>query len=370
MSGISRAFNYILYFLAIVIIFSFIYKYGSDEKVLPVSLWYVYSESMEPVLLENDGFILITSKEFEKNDVITFKPKYLNQPYVTHRIVGISEDGSYITKGDNNPMSDQQGGEPSVCREQIIGKAVEFNNSLIVLPRLGTISNKIKSITKSFNIFVLFSIAVGIVLVEYLIDKMSRKKSSKKRKQYKLLDIAQFLDYSFILFIILAFLNALFIGITLKGWNNESFSYVVVSTEGLLSPMPGEKFSRVLSMENRTFIPFITVLGSNNATTEIDPELLILTPGSKVDYKVTLIAPDKLGYYTEQIDRRTYPGVLPQGLFDLLYYKHKHITLLTTFLPGILLMSGCYIWWMRRWRIGRREVMPWLLYLRNVLRSL
>lgn len=370
MSKLFKPLNYIIYFLVIVIALSFVSKYDSRQKMLPISLWYVYSKSMEPILMTNDGFILISSKDYTTSDVITYKPKLLNQPYVTHRIVGISDDGDYITKGDNNSMSDQQGGEPLVTNEQVIGKALEFNNKLIVIPKLGITSNKIKTIIKELNAFTLLSIGLVIVLIEYIFDKLLNKRISTRRKHYKLIDIAPYFDYSFIILGVLIILNAFFIGITMKGWVNESFSYVVVSTEGLSSPMPGERFSRELSMENKTFISYITVLESDNSNMEINPKLLLLAPSACIDYNVTLYAPERLGYYTEKIYKRTYPRILPQKLFALLYSKNRYFPLLTTFIPGMLLVIGCYIWWSRRWQIVRREVMPWLIYLRNSLRSL
>lgn len=148
-------------------LFRFIYK---DTEKAPMSLWYVYSESMEPTIMTNDGFILVRSKTYKTGDIITFKPKALEQPFVTHRITGLTMNEEYITKGDNNIMTDQQGGEPPIHHDQVIGKALCILDKPVILPKLGLISQKVQKIIPKLNIFIIISIIILVYALGFVLD--------------------------------------------------------------------------------------------------------------------------------------------------------------------------------------------------------
>ena len=73
-------------------------KFMNLNEKLPFGLWYVHSDSMQPEIKTDDGYILIRSKEYTLNDIITFKPQVLKDKYITHRIIDITDDGKFITK--------------------------------------------------------------------------------------------------------------------------------------------------------------------------------------------------------------------------------------------------------------------------------
>lgn len=173
MSNLSKVLKYSLYLLIFLMVGNVLSTYirGADEK-LPIGLWYVYSESMEPVLMIDDGFILIKTKDYKVDDVITFKPKISKHTYVTHRIIGIVEENQFITKGDSNPISDQQGGEPNISKEQIMGKAVTINKGLIVLPGLGLVLKKLNTGIKRLNPFILVAMTIILFLFKNVINKL------------------------------------------------------------------------------------------------------------------------------------------------------------------------------------------------------
>lgn len=68
------------------------------------------------------------SDSYEVGDVIVYSVPGLRSP-VIHRIIKINPDGTYQTKGDNNPA--QAPYEYSVSEEQIHGKVI------FVIPKLG-----------------------------------------------------------------------------------------------------------------------------------------------------------------------------------------------------------------------------------------
>lgn len=101
----------------------------------PVQVSYVVSDSMEPTLDTNDGYVLVPAGPVEEGDVVTFYSERRGT-YVTHRVVGTIPDG-YLTRGDANPSTDQAAGSPPVARESIVGEVLTVGGRLVVLPRLG-----------------------------------------------------------------------------------------------------------------------------------------------------------------------------------------------------------------------------------------
>lgn len=107
----------------------------------PVLLAYVDSGSMEPTIDEGDGFLtlpaVVTGPPSE-GDVITFRAQDIEDGgLVTHRVVRETSEG-YVTRGDANPFTDQDGGEPLVTQDRIVATAVQVGNRVITIPRLGT----------------------------------------------------------------------------------------------------------------------------------------------------------------------------------------------------------------------------------------
>lgn len=84
----------------------------------------VVTGSMEPTIMTGDFIIVHKAQpsELGVNDIITF---YSDDPetkdlLITHRIIGIKEDGTYITKGDANNIEDHVAARP----ERVLGKYV------------------------------------------------------------------------------------------------------------------------------------------------------------------------------------------------------------------------------------------------------
>ncbi len=342
-----------------------------DNESRPISLWYVYSESMEPTIMTNDGFILVSSKTYKVGDIITFKPRVLEQPFVTHRIIDITKDGKFITKGDNNVMTDQQGGEPLIQQSQVIGKVLNIWGKPVIIPRLDLIDKKLQDSISKLNIFMLISVLILVYALGFALDMLFNRELSRKNKKdrIRLLDIAPFFDPVFFLICLIIIANALFIGQTMKSWKAEEIAYVVVSTKGLPNPLPGEKFERTRSLENLSFIPYYTVLEAKDANMIIKPGFFTMNPKEKTDYVVSITAPEKTGYYVQKIYIKTYPRLISQKLMEYLYSINPYIPLIIVFSPGIILVVALYFLWARRWEKGRKLVMDWLIPLRVKLKK-
>ena len=125
---------------------------------------------MEPTIKTNDGFILIKAKEYAINDIITFTPKVLKDKYVTHRIIEVTDNGEFVTKGDYNQSTDQEGGEPLINKDQILGKVLTLNGKPIIIPYLGIASEKFNEIIAGRSIFTLIAVGIIIYLFGYIIE--------------------------------------------------------------------------------------------------------------------------------------------------------------------------------------------------------
>lgn len=101
--------------------------------LLNIRSFIVVSGSMEPEIMTGSiCFIDLNDKDAERGDIAAYE---LNETTVIHRIVGITADGNYITKGDNNDVNDP---EP-VNTSQIVG-VYKFS-----VPKIGYFINTVRS---------------------------------------------------------------------------------------------------------------------------------------------------------------------------------------------------------------------------------
>lgn len=86
----------------------------------------VLSGSMEPTLATHGMAVCdMTGDDYEVGDIIVFKQNVEGvNILVIHRIIEITDDGSYRTKGDNNPSAD----EWIVNKDQVSGKVCGIMN--------------------------------------------------------------------------------------------------------------------------------------------------------------------------------------------------------------------------------------------------
>lgn len=136
-------------------------------KLVGIQSFNVISGSMEPSI--SVGSIVyvksVDASEIQKDDVIAFES---GASVVTHRVVGILEDGSFTTKGDANKVEDFK----PVHFKDVIGK-VEFH-----MPVFGYIAAWISEITGKI-------VAVMVLIVGLILSNAGEKKSSDKDEQVK-----------------------------------------------------------------------------------------------------------------------------------------------------------------------------------------
>lgn len=97
----------------------------------------VVSNSMVPVFYRGDLIVVkgVDCQDIEPGDIIVYQNPYRGIP-VVHRVVDLEKDGSgnrfFITKGDNNPHTDQTSGiSPPVACSWLRGEVK------LIIPKLG-----------------------------------------------------------------------------------------------------------------------------------------------------------------------------------------------------------------------------------------
>ena len=126
-SSVSRIANVIttILLIAAILFTGYVMVCTARNKVVNVfgkSVLKVITGSMEPSIHVGDYIIVekTSANELKENDIIAFYSEQsdIMGMLVTHRIVEINEDGTYVTKGDANDISDTL----SVRPDQIVGK--------------------------------------------------------------------------------------------------------------------------------------------------------------------------------------------------------------------------------------------------------
>jgi len=118
----------------------------------PVLLSYVTTGSMEPTIATGDGFIAVPAEvagPVEEGDIVVFEAEEIQGGgLTTHRVVEVTDRG-YVTRGDANPFTDQDSGEPPVKREQIVAVAWQVGGEPVTIPHLGTFAEGVQSVVRT-----------------------------------------------------------------------------------------------------------------------------------------------------------------------------------------------------------------------------
>ncbi|MBR6338328.1 MAG: signal peptidase I, partial [Ruminococcus sp.] len=113
---LSKAFDIALTVLLIVLagVVAYIMIQSSRGRAVSFfgkSVLVVVTGSMEPSISEGDYIIIerCDADDLKAGDIITFisHESDINGKLVTHRIIAKNADGSFVTKGDANPVSDE-----------------------------------------------------------------------------------------------------------------------------------------------------------------------------------------------------------------------------------------------------------------------
>jgi signal peptidase len=91
---------------------------GGQSTIFGYSFEVVASGSMDPTISIGDLIVVKEESAYTQGEVVTYRDFEGN--LITHRIIGVADDGQFITKGDANNVADNA----TVAPSQIVGELV------------------------------------------------------------------------------------------------------------------------------------------------------------------------------------------------------------------------------------------------------
>jgi len=306
----------------------------------PVLLGFVETGSMQPTLRPGDGFVAVPSAvagDIETGDVVTFRATEIQGGgLTTHRVVAETDRG-FVTKGDGNPFTDQDSGEPPVKRAQVVATALRVDGQVVVVPHLGTGIEEIRSVLttvqRRLSTLLGTSAFLGIRGLAYLGFAVSllwyaagewRNRGTRRRRRRRDTDRATGIDGRLVFgaFAVLLVCGATAAMIGPAGTQE----YGVVSAE-FDSDRPtvipaGESGELAYPVGNGGFVPVFVHLEPASDGVGVRPSETRVRSGAVVNATVTLHAPAETGYYRRFVVEHRYLAVLPRSVIRTLHQFH------------------------------------------------
>ncbi|KUJ93364.1 MAG: hypothetical protein XD40_1422 [Archaeoglobus fulgidus] len=270
----------------------------------PVLLSYVTSDSMTPTLNRGDLFLINPLAEAKPDDIIVFN---LNGHWTVHRVVA-ETDGGYITKGDHNIATDQQGSNSVVKRESVAGVVLVLLGNPIKIPEVGNYIQRLSGTTMNILLAV-FMIVGGAML---LTGKEERRK--KERKVYRLRYKTAYVAVSTISI-------AMLLLSVIATWGVVGFNYASTLAGGQKEGwyLPESEFDRQIEIKNNALFPLLYLFSSESERVELKDESKILSGGERAELSVHVRVPSETRIYYEEVKVHAYPLILPSDLIIRMY---------------------------------------------------
>ena len=290
--------------------------------VLPVQILYASSGSMEPVISEGDLYVVVDAGDVQPGDIIAFESDYYNE-YVTHRVVEQTDEG-YLTQGDANPSTDQEGGHPPVSERSVVGEVVTVAGAPITIGGVGPVIG----VLQSYRIAIL----LGIVAIVFLPELLSTR-GMPDRPARRVTRVGGVLHPLFLIAVVGGFFVIY--------WGSSSHDLTYVATAGQATAahtVPvGESVVRELTLE--TYVPPLT-------TTVVDADGVRVIErsvhGSTAALTVQVPARTTTGPIRAHFAVNAYPATLPRSVLTALDEIHWLVAAAGSMLPIFGPVFGLY----------------------------
>lgn len=286
----------------------------------PVHISYVYSDSMEPTIGQDDGYVIVPADTVETREIVVFWSSERDE-YVTHRVTGRSEAG-LITRGDNNAVTDQAAGHPHVQRDDVVGEVLTVAGEPVTIPGLGVLVSFVRSYRLLLLGGALLLIGSGLVFG-------GGGSTLPPRSPVRVSDVMH------------PIFGAVIVGgvaIMVLGTGGHELAYVAIDggSSAASTLTVGEPTTQTI-LVNATALPLTyRVLGTDGMTIENST-----SNASTISADVRIPAPTEPGAYTKWVTVHRYPAVLPRPIVETLHGLHPAIaatvTTCLTFTPFALL---------------------------------
>lgn len=338
----------------------------------PLLLSFVETGSMSPALEPGDGFVALPpalAGDVGPGDVVVYEAKQLNGGgLTTHRVVDETANG-YVTRGDANPFTDQDGSEPPVTDGQIRAVALQVGGSVVALPGLGTAALGVQEVFGSVQraLSGLFGVdvpmtAVGLVLLAaglllYATEpEGGRERPSRDRR-------AGGVDTRALLLVLTLVVVAPLTAAMVVPGGPQDVGIVSAESDSPAGHVveQGTTEEREFRLSNGGLLPTVVYLEPASEGIAVAPTRTTLAGGDERDATLSITAPADTGYYVRSFVERRYVAVLPLPVLDGLYRVHPWAPIVAIdaivgggfYLLGTLLVGGGSVRLRRRSRTDR-----------------
>jgi signal peptidase len=290
----------------------------------PVLLGYVTTGSMEPALSPGDGFVAVPAAvagDPEPGDVVVFRAQEVQGGgLTTHRVVDETPEG-YVTKGDANPFTDQDGGEPPMTEDRIVAHALQVDGSVVAIPFLGDAVGGLQALVAvPFSVFGAGSsgtvlVFAGIVLFVLAGALDEGRQTGRSRARANVLR-----TWTVVLFVAVVLTSAATAGMVLPAGTHEvEFAVAEDGGEDPQVVAPGGTASVSYEIHNGGAVPVLVLTDPVASGTTVEPTRAVLGFDQRTSVTVRMDAPRQEGTYTRPVRESRYLLVLPPGVLAALH---------------------------------------------------
>ncbi|MDS0473661.1 S26 family signal peptidase [Natrinema sp. 1APR25-10V2] len=324
---------------------------------VPIGLGYVETGSMEPTIDAGDGFVAVPTAiagPVEEGDVVVYDAQEIEGGgLTTHRVVEETDHG-YVTRGDANPFTDQDGGEPHVTDGQIAAKALQVNGEVVTIPHLGTAAMTVQGglesaqwwLASTLGIralagsqglsYLLLGFGLLVIVLSAAFDGRGTpdRDRSRSRTRIDAFDARRLvvgmgaLVFVVALATMVAMSGSVEIGLVSAEFDSERPDVVPA----------GETKTHSTELRHGGAMPVVSITEPASNGIDVDDDPRVLTRGESVDATVALTAPSETGYYLRSYTDHRYFAVLPPPLIARLHAVHPWVAMtgVATVLTGLV----------------------------------
>ena len=299
---------------------------------------YVLSDSMAPAMNVGDVFFIIPrifSGDPSIGDIILFQHPSGSSKFIVHRVVGYAENG-FITKGDNSPFTDQQGGLSPIKTENILGKVVTLSGIPLVIPLVGIGINYASKIIAANALWILLLIG-SLIALAFTGDKYKVNRKKMKRQGIKIKYL-----YFALLFMMLAGTTYL----TMFSVNNINIRYLSStyvskqSSENIV--VPGSTLDYSFNVENNGLLPNYILLKPSSLNVEMEQSDLVIWPGETKTIPLKIVTQQEIGWHEEQVEITSFRLTIPLEIMRPLISYSPYLTAVTADIMIALIFALLY----------------------------
>ncbi len=346
----------------------------------PLGLAFVETGSMAPTMEPGDGFVALPPVFLggvDEGDVVTFDAQNIEGGRLTtHRVVGETSEG-YITRGDANPFTDQQGTEPPVPRDRIVAEALQIGGSVVVIPNLGS------GVEAARGVFAAVGDLVGLgadqvvafvlvaLLVAYLLDEGGAAGGRRTERSTR-----RATGFSGLLFVggavALVLFSATLSMTAASGVMAVPYDSVDPTGADRGGIPAGTTANTSIELRNGGIVPMTAVLNTPNSNADLATERVALGPRGNRSVNLSITAPPTPGEYEVTVERRQYLAVLPGWLLaELSGINHwLAVLVIDLLLASVVGLVGARLVGFGRVRLRSGRSVPFEIGLVRWLRSL